>query len=59
MSHKFYNLYGLVIRSDLALPEVRPETENFTHDVEIIERSVPNNLVGAETFIGYMDYLVD
>jgi len=57
MSHKFYNLYGLVIRSDIDLPEVRPETENFTHDVEIIERSVPNNLVGAETFIGYMDYL--
>ncbi len=57
MRHKLYTLYGLTIRSEIDLPEVRPETGNLIHDVEIIEHIVPDTIAGAENFAGYMDYL--
>lgn len=57
MRHKFYSLYGLTIRSELDLPEIRPETESLIQDVEIMKYNVSDTIVGAETFAGYMDYL--
>ena len=57
MKSKIYHLYGLKIRSDFELPEVRVADKNAPHDVEIVQKSVPERLAAAITLYGYMDYV--